>query len=347
MLIANPDKPFIRAGKSTIVRKMTEKQYSSEIEALYSREAVEPHKSTDQTPTLRPSFPVQSVSSFVRETVILALPSSVALSDVDDLFAYGLDSLKSIDLCKKLKHGLQGISASQDLSWITPQLIYEYPSIEKLGTILHTFVNTGCFPKERSHQNKLRRAAEIQTIVERLTSSLPSQQPSIGDRPTSNINVALTGSTGTLGTDLLYRFAKDPDVAQMFCLNRRSDAQQRQEEAVSKRFAINRQSLKVTYFTVDLGAPQLGLESQDFDILINDVHVIVHNAWKVDFNQPLSSFESQIQGVRNLINLSLKSRLKPRIMLISSVASIVNRAMTVGNGFALETVPTDDYPMDW
>ena len=344
MLVANPDKPFTRVGKGTVVRKMTEKQYSSEIEALYSREAVEPHISTDQTLTLRPSFPVQSVSSFVRETVVLALPSSVALSDGDDLFAYGLDSLKSIDLCKKLKHGLQGISGSQDLSWITPQLIYEHPSIEKLGAVLHTFVNTGYFPKERSHQNKLRRAAEIQTIVERLTSSLPSQQPSIGDRPTSNINVALTGSTGALGTDILYRFVKDPDVAQVFCLNRSSDAQQRQEAAISKRFAINRQHLKkVTYFTVDMGVPQLGLESQDFAILIKDIHVIVHNAWKVDFTQPLSSFESQIQGVRNMIDLSLQSRLRPRIMFISSVASIMNRATTIGNGFAMETVPTDDY----
>ena len=144
---------------------MTEKQCFSKIETVYPQEAVTIHETTGRKLILRPSFPVQSVSRFVRETVILALPSSVALSDVDDLFAYGLDSLKSIDLCKNLKYGLQGISDSQDLSWMNPHLIYEYPSIEKHGTILHTFVNTGGFPKEHSHQNKLHRAAEIQAIV--------------------------------------------------------------------------------------------------------------------------------------------------------------------------------------
>ena len=346
MLVANSEKPFTRAGKGTIVRKLTEKQYSAEIEALYSQEAIKIHEATDQKPILRPSFPVQSLSSFVRETVVLALPSAAALSDFDDLLAHGLDSLKSMDLCSKIKYGLQEISGPQDLSWITPLLIYEYPSIEKLSTILHTFMNTANFPKERSYQKNLSRAVEIQAIVEELTRSLPFQQTSpgaYGDRPTNHLNVLLTGSTGALGTEMLYRFLKDPDVAKVFSLNRSSDAQQRQEEALSKRFAIYKQYLKkITYFAVDLGAPQLGLENQDFDVLVKDVHVIVHNAWKVDFIQPLSSFESQVQGVRNLVDLSLKSSFKPRIMFISSVASVMNRAMTVGNGFASETVPIDD-----
>ena len=166
----------------------------------------------------------------------------------------------------------------------------------------------------------------------------------VGDKRTSNIKVSLTGSTGALGTEMFYRFVIDPDVTQVFCLNRNPDAQKRQEEALSKRFAISRQYLKkVTYFTVDLGVPQLGVKSQVFDLLVKYVHVIAHNAWKVDFNQPLSSFESQIQGVRNLIDLSLKSRLRPCIMFISSVASVMKWALTVGYRFASETVPKDDY----
>ena len=341
MLVASPEKPFIRAGKGTTVRKLTEKTYASEIQALYSQEAHKVQRSTIQKSVLPPSFPLQSVASFVRESVVLALPSAAALSEFDDLFAHGLDSLKCIELCDTLRSGMQEISGSYDSSWINAQIIYEHPSIEKLGTILHEFVNTGKLPKGRSDRHKYHRAAELQAMVEKLTNSLPSQRPSLCDSPTSH--VALTGSTGSLGTEVLGRFVKDSHISKIFCLNRSSDAQQRQEIALSERFTTTEQELKkIVYFTVDLSVPRLGLAVPEFDMLVENVNVIVHNAWKVDFNQPLCAFESQIQGVQNLIELSIRSRWKARIMFVSSVASVMNWAMTVGEGFASETVPSDD-----
>lgn len=343
MLVASPEKPFTRAGKGTVVRKITEKTYASEIQALYSQEADKAQRSTSQKPTLRPSFPLQSVSSFVRESVVFALPFAAALSDFDDLSAYGLDSVKCIELCETLRSGLQEISGPHDPSWITAQMIYEHPSIEKLGVALHEFVNTGKHPKGHSDRHKSHRAPELQAMVEKLTSSLPSQLLSLGDNPKSHLNVLLTGSTGSLGSEMLDRFVKDPRISKIFCLNRSSDAQQRQEKALSERFTATEQELKkIAYFAVDLGVPQLGLAVQDFDMLVENVNIIVHNAWKVDFNQPLSSFESQIQGVRNLIDLSTRSRRKPRIIFVSSVASVMNWVMTVGEGFASETVPSDE-----
>lgn len=343
MLVASPEKPFTRAGKGTIVRKLTEKTYASEVQALYSQEADKARRSTSQKPILRPSFPLQSVSSFVRESVVLALPFAATLSEFDDLFAHGLDSLKCIEFCDTLRSGLQEISGSHDPSWIDAQVIYEHPSIEKLGTILHEFVNTGKLPKGRSDRHKSHRAAELQAMVEKLTSSLPSQQPSLCDSPTCHLNVALTGSTGSLGTEILGRFVKDPHISRIFCLNRSSDAQQRQENALSERSTTTEQELKkIAYFTVDLSVPRLGLAVQEYDMLVENVNITVHSAWKVDFNQPLSAFESQIQGVQNLIDLSIRSRWKARIMFVSSVASVMNWAMTVGEGFAPETVPSDD-----
>jgi len=343
ILVASPQKPFTRAGKGTIVRKLTEKTYASEIQALYSREADKAQISTSEKPTLRPSFPLQSVSSFVREVVVLALPSAAALSDFDDLFAHGLDSLKCAELCEGLKSGLHDISGSYDPSWITAQTIYEHPNIEKLGTVLHEFVNTGKLPERRSDRDQFHRAGELQAMVEKLTRSLPSRQLLPNDSPTTHLNVVLTGSTGSLGTEILHRFVRDPQISKIFCLNRSSDAQPRQEKALSEGFTITEQELKkIAYLVVDLGAPQLGLTVQDFDSLIENVNIIVHNSWKIDFNQPLSSFESQIQGVQNLIDLSTRSHWKSRIMFVSSVASVMNWAMTVGEGFASETVPSDD-----
>lgn len=343
ILVARLEKPFTRAGKGTIVRRLTERTYASELQTLFSAKADKAQFSKRQNPTLRPGFPLHSVSNFSREALTLALPSAATLSDHDDFFAHGLDSLKCTELCEALKSGLQDILGSYNLSWITVQMVYENSNIEKLGALLYEFVNTGKLPKRRSDNDKSHRAAEIQAVVENCSRSLPSQQRSPKESPTTHLSVVLTGSTGSLGTELLRRFVKDSQISKIYCLNRSLDARTRQKIALSEGFAINEQDLeKIANFVVDLSAPQLGLTVQDFDILVENVNIIVHNAWKIDFNQPLSSFESRIQGVRNLIDLSTRSRQKSRIMFVSSVASVMNWATNVGKGFASETVPSDD-----
>lgn len=90
ILVAGPGKPFARAGKGTIVRKLTERTYASEIEALYSEKADKAVTYAGQRPTLRPSFPRESVFSFVRESVLFALPTASGLSDNELFFRMGL-----------------------------------------------------------------------------------------------------------------------------------------------------------------------------------------------------------------------------------------------------------------
>jgi thioester reductase-like protein len=61
----------------------------------------------------------------------------------------------------------------------------------------------------------------------------------------------------------------------------------------------------------------------DWTELSSDVDVIIHNAWKVDFNHSLKSFEdTHIRGVRNFINASINSPKHPSIMFISSISSV-------------------------
>ena len=50
--------------------------------------------------------------------------------------------------------------------------------------------------------------------------------------------------------------------------------------------------------------------------------VIIHNAWRLDFNLSLSSFESNIHGTRNLIDLALTSPQAShvRVLFTSSIA---------------------------
>ena len=57
---------------------------------------------------------------------------------------------------------------------------------------------------------------------------------------------------------------------------------------------------------------------------------IIHNAWNVNFNHPLTSFESQISGTRKLADLCLESAAPIHLMFTSSISVALGWDMTSG-----------------
>ena len=122
-------------------------------------------------------------------------------------------------------------------------------------------------------------------------------------------------------------------------MNRSADARTRQEKKSSEQG----QSLSLTkaeFLHVDFANPNLNLNSVKFDELASKVDIILHNAWKVDFNQTLESFDTHIRGVRNFVDFSTKSRRQPHIFFVSSITS-VERWNNLNQGPVPET-PLDD-----
>ena len=346
VLVSRNDKPFIRAGKGTIVRKMTENLYRSEIQSLFVEGSQSLESSTDLKPTLRPIFPLESVIDFVRKTVTLVLPNTKAVSLPENLIDHGLDSVKSAELCQRLKSGLQSISNDTDVSWISSSFLFEHSTLESLSTAIHEFVDTGKVPKTRSPQDAAGRAREIEDIIARSIRDLPSSEGMKEKYSGSGQSVALTGSTGFLGTELLYQCLKDPEITKIFCLNRDPKAKERQEKALLLRFPIEEHTLgKATYLTVELDKPNLGLETLDFQFLLENTTTVIHNAWKIDFYHPLSAFESQMRGVQNIIAFGTKCRSEPHIMFISSVASILDSAAKENKVPLVEDIISESYPI--
>jgi thioester reductase-like protein len=66
-----------------------------------------------------------------------------------------------------------------------------------------------------------------------------------------------------------------------------------------------------------LTKPDFGLDPEDW----TDVNLVIHNAWSVNFNMGVSSFENQIQGARNLLDFSFKY--SARFFFVSSVSAAV------------------------
>ena len=153
-----------------------------------------------------------------------------------------------------------------------------------------------------------------------------SSSSSSSSSPTTSLNVILTGSTGSLGTAILSALLASPTVSTIYCLNRSADAKQRHLRDFAQR-GLSPSLSRVLFLTAEFGAASFGLPSGDYAALQRNVDVIIHSAWKVDFNHSLESYEDvHIRGVRNFIDLCVTGARRPQFTFVSSVSSVGNWA---------------------
>ena len=332
ILIADSNKPFQRAGKGTVVRKLTENDFTSEIDELYNANG----RGTQTIgPILKASYSHESVKDFVR-ALVAELFSGIKIRDFDDMYVLGLDSLKTIEIANSLQAGLRSQGVYGDLSWLSSNIIYANPSINQLTVILTNFLNSGLLPNSKSDSPK--RNEKMSALVERYTTSLPQRTLAQKKPRAVAETIAITGSTGSLGFHLLQKMIEDPNISRVYCLDRAVDAQ-RIFEQKSKKYADHQQHQKLIFLIVNLAQQDLGLTAVQMSELKENVDLIIHNAWKVDFNVPLEHFEDvHIRGTRNIVDWSISSERQPRVVFISSVSSTNNWGEVYGDAIP---VPED------
>ena len=239
--------------------------------------------------------------------------------------------MQTLEFTKGLKIGFRPIDqGSTNMSWLSASQVYRYPTIETLAEFLNRGLKLGI--SEETVDSDERRAERMTALVEKYTKGLPETIHTNGISQSNGemngnpkLNVALTGSTGTLGTHLLEALLKDTAVGKVYCLNRSSEAQARQEKSFEARGISELLDMsRLSFLTVGLGHAQLGLSSGSFTQLMSGIDVIIHNAWKVDFNHQLESYESQIRAVSDFAKWSASSRRHLHIVFVSSLASVGN-----------------------
>lgn len=134
----------------------------------------------------------------------------------------------------------------------------------------------------------------------------------------------LTGSTGTLGTYILDALLKDLAVAHIHCLNRKVDSLEVQRQK-SEFYHLDStlDSSRFTIWHADLSRNDLGLESESLKLLQESSTAIIHNAWNVNFNLSLPSFQPDLLGLINLINFTATASKTPTLFFLSSISSIM------------------------
>ncbi|GAQ47677.1 acetyl-CoA synthetase-like protein [Aspergillus tubingensis] len=321
--LSERDKPFQTTPKGSTRRAAVVKDYAIEIDAIYTM-SDEGALAVDELPA---NPDLSNLSEYIHDLVTKTLQRS-GFGPREDLYKLGLDSLQTIQVAKYLRSALFAHCGGPSAVELTTQMVYANPTVEKLAQLLLRVLNC-------DNATHVSRPEKLNSLIEKYTNNLPIQDFTL--EQTANTQTAhtviLTGSTGSLGTYLLRTLLEDPSVAKVYCFNR-SDAQSKQETIFQQKgLHITPASLeKVEYLTVSFSDPHFGLPLPKYNALLTTVTTIIHNAWKVDFNHSVDSFEDpHIRSVRHFIDFSLRSTHRAHVHFISSVGTVGAWAWDMGS----------------
>ncbi|KAL8802393.1 MAG: hypothetical protein Q9200_006593 [Gallowayella weberi] len=289
-----PSKPMCRTAKGTVNRRQTTSLYANEIDAIYDAQQLNRH---DGFPTEIIKEPSSFLTLEALRTIVectIGLKASV-LQDDDSFFAAGMDSLLVLELIRNL-------NLAVGKSSIDPATIYTHPTLASLSTLLQRDTQPNVAPRTGDRDSQMR------AVLDRFALDMPLAKP-------RSARVAiLTGTTGGLGAYLLKSLIKHAGFTKIYCLNR------------SAQLPNQKIDHRMEFIRCDFSDPQLGLSRSVYDKLLHSVTHILHNAWQVDFNLPLESFDEHLLGVRHFIEFAAESTRHAHIFFISSVASVLNGA---------------------
>ncbi|KZT04547.1 acetyl-CoA synthetase-like protein [Laetiporus sulphureus 93-53] len=298
IIVADPARPFIRAAKGTIQRKKTLEMYKDEIEALY-KTIEESRDSHGVAPP--PSWNVKDIQAW------LALHAAAINGDKmpkpeRDLFEQGFDSLSSTFLRNRIIGALRESSdpaVNSAAQHVSPNFIFQHPTLVALAAAVAKLVRPGATVATHSP------AEEIDLMIAKYTAKLPPAPTSRSNKAKDGLVVLLSGTTGSLGAHILELLLSDSRVKRIYALNRGSDLPTRQraafESAGLKTELLSKPN--VVYLSGDFGREDIGLAQSVLAELSASVTHIIHNAWRVDFNLTLASFETHIANAVRLLAL--------------------------------------------
>ncbi|KAI0318579.1 acetyl-CoA synthetase-like protein [Amylostereum chailletii] len=338
IMVTRPNKLMEFTPKGTPRRHVSLRSYDQEIDALY--DAVKDSSQVEYAPPAlwTPTTTKEFVGDSVRRVV------QVPLTDNDDIFQYGCDSLQATWIRNTIMHALR-VSTETPLHAIPHGFVYSHPTICSLSDFVYNVITDHMLPHDEAAEAAARANAMNAMVAKYQIQVLGS--PRVDSPEPDGATVLLTGSTGRLGCHLLAQLASDPTVKRVFALNRdafggASDPQARQAEAF-KKWGLEVDLLsedKITLVGCEYGRPRLGLDESTYSEISNSVTSIIHNAWRVDFNVGLGAFESLIASLKDLVDLASRSPAPggAHILFVSSVSVAFNHP----SGDSVHEVPLED-----
>ncbi|KZP17631.1 putative aminoadipate reductase [Athelia psychrophila] len=332
MTVTDSSKPLPRVGKGTVAKKAAMELYDAEFAALY--EAFEASGQSAAEAQLPVSWGEADVELWLG--VQAADIHSAQRVDFDtDLFSQGFDSLSATFLRNRIIGALRSSSdplVSRAGQKVTQNVVFSHPNIRQLAAHISQLVSG-------AHAGPASATLAIENMIEKYSSGLTDAPNAISEVIASAPPVVLlTGSTGGLASFMLEELLKDSRVKRVYAYNRPARGaiacRDRQRNAfIDKGLELCLlESDRLVYLEGDSALPKLGLSDTVHEELRSSVNLIIHSAWRLNFNLSLASFEPNIRGTRNLIEFALHSKHASalRFLFTSTIASSQGWDQTMG-----------------
>ncbi|KAI7283461.1 male sterility protein [Hortaea werneckii] len=273
--------------KGSVRRKEVESLYKKELEGLYR--ALEDGGAGN---ALRKDDENLSNEDYAFQSVRKALQVD-SIPPTASFYSLGLDSQKAVRLRSSLL---------KRFGRFPLMYIFEYSTLESLIRKLSR-------PQAESSTDSLRAAHHlwIQSTIEKYKREIESWAP-LPEKREKSIDgevIYLTGATGSLGNALLESFVANSNVRKVYCAIRGS--KERLKESLRGRgysYSVYNTS-KIEVVPYEMSDSHLGLEHQRYSDLAKEVTLVLHNAWKMDFNTPVHEFEQDcLQSAKHLMRFA-------------------------------------------
>ncbi|RKU46997.1 hypothetical protein DL546_007725 [Coniochaeta pulveracea] len=212
-----------------------------------------------------------------------------------------------------------GIPIGQDV--LSPRVIYQNPTPRQLANHLFPLTHQG--NGISTETNEERQVKLMKDLLSRYTQNLPPPKSNKPQPLHEGQTVLLTGTTGSLGAYMLDRLCRMDSVKRIVALNRGQDGGRSRQPSINTFRNLTLDFSKVEFLESDLSKPDLGLgQDNKYNQLLATADRIVHNAWPVNFNISVASFEPHIRGVRHLIDFAAVAAKAVVLVFISSIGEL-------------------------
>lgn len=284
IIFTTPEKSIVMTDKGTIKRAATLKAFKPEIDQLYTDAETSATSSTAAQLDARDS---NALTQRLQEMLAAALNIGDLAPD-QDLFAAGMDSLQVINLVRLLKSALASQDGGVASQLITSKIIYSNPTAKELGLTLHKLQHGLGVVSEDVDRHRIENMEHMLAKYSRGSMKATARDSEFKDNAAT---IALTGSTGSLGSYLLDALLTSKQVSKIICLNRGAHGDGKQKRVNESRSLISQWGDKVIFLTTDLSKPRLGLSSQDYDLLLKDCSFIIREFFKSALHFPQTDLD--------------------------------------------------------
>lgn len=228
--------------------------------------------------------------------------------------------MQAIGASRLLRAGFAAAGHIADSTALATRVVYSNPTPQRLAQYLMDTV-------VKNHSNEARneyleQQQAMTSIYDKYTRELPAAKEGRPEAADEGQTVVLTGSTGMLGSYLLDLMVSSPRVKKVVCLNRAEDGGTRQQiTAMADRGLTSNYTQKAEFYHADISRSDFGLPAGVYQCLLMETDRWIHNAWPVNFNILVETFEPHIRGVRNVADFAARACKRVAVVFISTIAT--------------------------